>query len=357
MLKSIDILLGLSVVMLMVSLVVTVLTSAVTNFLQTRGKNLAAGLAGLLRQIHPGLPHEVADAISNAILTHPLITCNGKTLAATIHREELTALLLELASDDGPVHLAADVRQHLVDLLNRNGITDPAAVMANVRSLLLVLEQAHPELSNMQRTATAFLQEAPSAFLAKINGWFDQTMDRVADRFTQSTRVITFAASLLVALGLQLDTAALVSRLNADPQLRKSLVDQAIAESAKDLPELQAGNEQAYAKQAELQANLQKFAGEDIINVPANWPDWKGRWNWNNAFMKSLGILLSALLLSLGAPFWYNALKNLVRLRSLMAQKDDDQRTARQTNAAPDSGAAPVPLIIAGERGDLASIG
>ena len=55
MLKSIDVLLGLSVVMLMVSLVVTVLTQAITNLLQTRGKNLLDGIAGLLRQIHRDL--------------------------------------------------------------------------------------------------------------------------------------------------------------------------------------------------------------------------------------------------------------------------------------------------------------
>ena len=72
--------------------------------------------------------------------------------------------------------------------------------------------------------------------------------------------------------------------------------------------------------------------------------------------------ILTALLLSLGAPFWYNALKNLIRLRSLIAQKDDDQRQSRQTNtsapAGSGAGAAPsVPVLITGERGDLASVG
>jgi hypothetical protein len=45
-------------------------------------------------------------------------------------------------------------------------------------------------------------------------------------------------------------------------------------------------------------------------------------------------VLLSAVLLSFGAPFWYNALKNLLQLRSILAQKDDQQRSQRQN---PDS--------------------
>jgi hypothetical protein len=327
MLRSIDILLGLSVVMLMVSLVVTVLTGAVTNFLQTRGKNLAAGIAGLLRQIHPDLPIDVAKTISEAILTHPLIASDGKTLGAVVHREELIALILELAAGQGSVQLAQEAKKGLTDLLKNNGIEDPAAVIANVRSVALTLEQAHPELSNNERVARAFLQEAHTAFLGKINGWFDQTIDRVADRFTNSTRIVTFVASFAVALVLQLDTAALVSRLNADPTLRQTLVNQAVQANGQTQPALQSKTPE------ELVANLRTYGNLDIVDMPTSLSDWAGRWSRDNAAMKLLGILLTTLLLSLGAPFWYNALKNLIRLRSLIAQKDDDQRAARQTSA------------------------
>jgi hypothetical protein len=36
--------------------------------------------------------------------------------------------------------------------------------------------------------------------------------------------------------------------------------------------------------------------------------------------------------LSLGAPFWYDALKDLLKLRSSLAKKDDDARKDRQTS-------------------------
>lgn len=39
-------------------------------------------------------------------------------------------------------------------------------------------------------------------------------------------------------------------------------------------------------------------------------------------------ILVMAALLSLGAPFWYNILKNLVNLRSQVAQKQQEEEAA-----------------------------
>ncbi|WP_054763342.1 hypothetical protein [Methylomonas koyamae] len=48
MLKSLDILLGLSVVMLIASMAVTLISQAILNLLASRGRNLHHGLADLL---------------------------------------------------------------------------------------------------------------------------------------------------------------------------------------------------------------------------------------------------------------------------------------------------------------------
>jgi hypothetical protein len=47
------------------------------------------------------------------------------------------------------------------------------------------------------------------------------------------------------------------------------------------------------------------------------------------------GIVLTWVLLSLGAPFWYDALKDLLKLRSSLAKKDEDARKERQTTNPP----------------------
>jgi hypothetical protein len=43
-------------------------------------------------------------------------------------------------------------------------------------------------------------------------------------------------------------------------------------------------------------------------------------------------VLLTWILLSLGAPFWYDALKDMLKLRSSLAKKEEDARIDRQTN-------------------------
>jgi hypothetical protein len=46
------------------------------------------------------------------------------------------------------------------------------------------------------------------------------------------------------------------------------------------------------------------------------------------------GVVLTWVLLSLGAPFWYDALKDLLKLRSSLARKEEDARTDRQTDTS-----------------------
>lgn len=51
--------------------------------------------------------------------------------------------------------------------------------------------------------------------------------------------------------------------------------------------------------------------------------------NWRD--INVIGVIISSFLLSLGAPFWYNALGKLFQLRSLLVRKDDAERIIRQT--------------------------
>ena len=53
------------------------------------------------------------------------------------------------------------------------------------------------------------------------------------------------------------------------------------------------------------------------------------------------GVVLTWILLSLGAPFWYDALKDLLKLRSSLAKKEEDARTERQTDNSQTAAKAP----------------
>ena len=67
------------------------------------------------------------------------------------------------------------------------------------------------------------------------------------------------------------------------------------------------------------------LAANGLIRLPSSAGWWDG-FRTANVF----GMLITALLLSLGAPFWYSSLGRLLQLRSVLAVKDDAQRAQRQ---------------------------
>lgn len=542
MLKTLDILIGATTVVLIFSMAVTVITQALTTMAGRRGRHLRAGLADLLQQL--GIPErDVAIKISQAVLTHPLFS-EGKSwwgggrprLGTVISREDFTRILLDAAAAFEPAssttvsaapavavpatpappagalppapalppstsvplapstlwkNLDEAAGKQLVEMLQANGISKPAETLKNVRALALQLEVNNPELASDVRQSLALMQEAKSDYVARVNSWFDQTIDRVGQRFTKYTHYVTLAIATLVVLAVQLDMIAVIDRLSVDDHFREKVVNSAIdnfqAQSPKDdkqngakdknsvstktsseaarngaaagttpdvatahpssagtnnnrtvagaspgvpdskpatgsdtaaaapvttgtstalaassasdttqpaakatpsptLANASAVNEKSNAGSAVMQADSEKImnaggntptrasdipkvnlnnyyndlSGAGLIASPLGY-DWMAQWSPR----KVPGMLIAILLVSLGAPFWYNILKDLLGLRSTLAQKDDAQRTIRQTTqdvqpsvtAITTEVAAVAPAWLKGERGDLGATG
>ena len=228
MLKTIDILVGFTTVMLVVSMAVTALTQIVIHITNCRGRHLLKGLTDLLRQIDPALPGKVARKIAATVLTHPLIAEGAGRLGTVIHREDLTRLLFELASGEGSQQLDDAAKVALKKSLEDHGVKNPAAALKSIRAFATQLELASPQLASDVRENTAILHEAASDYVAKLNTWFDQTIDRIRGRFTFTVHEITIVTALIVAVLLQLDTVGLINRLSMDDALRSSFVQQSM---------------------------------------------------------------------------------------------------------------------------------
>ena len=346
MLKTLDILIGATIVILLFSMAVTVVTQAITTLLQRKGKHLRDGLTDLLRQL--GISDkDIAQRISDAVLKHPLVATAGGNLGTVIHREEFTRLLLDFSSGQGAATLDEDAKHALVETLQRNGISDPGEALKNIQAMALQLQASNPELANHVREGLAILHGASSQFVARVNSWFDQTIDRVSERFTRYTHRWVFAISVLVVLTVQLDIIGVVDRLSIDDQFRNTIVYSV----AKTTSMQDSSSFKPYY-------NLLGKAG--LIVLPLSDGAWLGGFG---EIRKWPGMLISMMLVSLGAPFWYNILKQLLELRSGLADKDDAQRAQRQsTQTATDASgngtlAESTPSWLKGERGDLAAAG
>jgi hypothetical protein len=347
MLKTLDILIGVTTVVLLFSMAVTVITQAFTSLFQRRGRHLKAGLADLLQQL--GIPtRNCAEDIADHVLRHPMIADGKGNLGTVVKREEFVKLLLDFASGEGMSSLGEESKDALLAVIQKNGIADPGGALKNIRALELQLEASDPQLANHMRQALAIVHGAGSDFVAKINSWFDQTIDRVSQRFTKYTHWVTIGIAAIVVLTVQLDIIAVMNRLSIDDQFRNTVAD---------------GWAKKLSGDAGTQTNPRPYydllsqAGLVTLPTAAGW------YKQLTETRKIPGMVISVLLLCLGAPFWYSVLKDLLQLRSSMAQKDDTQRGQRESGqvgtstGGGGSTANVTPAWLVGERGDLTAIG
>ena len=348
MLKTLDVLIGATTVLLLFSMAVTVITQAHTSLFHRRGKHLKVGLANLLQQL--GIPtRQHAEDIADHILRHPMISDGRGNLGTVVKREEFVKLLLDFAGGEGMSALGDESKKVLLAVIEKNGIADPLGALKNIRALELQIEASDPQLAADVRQTLAIVHGASSDFVARINSWYDQTIDRVSERFTNYTHLVTIGIAAVVVLTVQLDIIAVMDRLSIDDQFRSAVVDVSARQFAGSASEAQTNPRPYY--------DLLSQAGLITLPTSAGWPSQL------KETRKIPGMLLSILLLSLGAPLWYGVLKDLLRLRSSMVQKDDTQRSQRQSGqgVAAAGGSGPTANItpgwLVGDRGDLTAIG
>lgn len=437
-LKYVDVLIGLAIVMVLLSPLVTAWTQFWMWVLRARPAFLRMAIAKLILHIDgTALRAPEADTIARAVVMHTMVR-NGRSPATVIQREEFTSILLQLADDTSSSAIPdAKLRQTLRDALAENGITDPAKTLSEIRTAWQNLEKEHPRTAAHLRAAEACIIGAQSDLVGKINYWFDQTMDRITQQYAFYARIVTVIGAGLVAFAIPFDAVNLMKRLSTDAALRNSLVAQAAAQqgqidrigdkgTAGDSFDLEA----AKARRDEIEQNLTKLREPNLAIVPdhflwqglpqarlgrSDWrrpypdafelglgnsvfvvrPAWRSDtladlkvaldgsrapvstriersgkrddlvivshqpgviqlrwraghqetnilnsaqesagWDWGLIGAGLPGILVAWTLLSMGAPFWYDALKGLLKLRPLLAAKDDEQRTERQTESA-----------------------
>ena len=185
---------------------------------------------------------------------------------------------------------------------------------------------------------------------AKLGEWFDGTMTRASNKYTNEMQRFSLVISLLLALLLNVDTLFLARVLWEDPALRTTVattaaatapqLQQTIQEQAAATPApgestvedvQQSVNEASTTLETLLELRLpigwtfQPSLGTTDNNTaisadriaprnlweywPPNNPDgWLSLW-----FLKIVGIALTTIALAQGAPFWFDLLRRLTR--------------------------------------------
>lgn len=356
MLERLDTLVALATVMLGISLMITIINQMIASLLGHRATYLKDGIKDLLETLDPTLaPH--VEKIANDVLTHKLASDSifahqswaplRWKLASTVRPEELSKLL-NLVSAGQPY--APQVQAILAQV-------NPTVA----REIQLVANTANALASGSAASADQLikqLSEKTTNAIGRLEGAFNSTMDRVRQRFTLQMRIWTIVFSLLFALVYHLNVVRIYSQLSSDPELRASLSDasKTLIEKYPDLTGCSQNSAQASGNHASgtqqpkgAQATVQdtstpeqrkdkldcdvkslaaayKDVREQISNSKLALFDNPKKWNEFEGWTDFFGMLAMAALLSLGAPFWYNALKSLVNLRSQVAERQQKEK-------------------------------
>jgi len=341
MLEVLDTVIAFAVLMLGISVIITIITQVGVALFGLRASNLRWGLQRLLENVDPKLK-KFAGSIVDKALRHPLITATDKRQATVVRKDEFVDVLHEMAQSPD------------------SGLT-PEAQQALKESLA-----------------------AQQAGGGRILHWFSTVMDRVTERFVIWTRSISIIASFLVAVALHLDALALLKQFSINKFLRENLVqvstsvmeqsrgylesplsstssmfsesfdrlreknpalslptpppfrtavdaEQWLRQNLPDTSQARTavrefGNlvEDLWAERAKSWRQTAFAINDSLRNtgfqlIPKDYAALKYGWR------EMVGLLLSGVLLSLGAPFWYNAMRHLMNLRPVLARKVEQE--------------------------------
>lgn len=328
---GVDVAVGLVFAFWVFSLVAAGVTEAIANLLSKRGKDLVRGLRALLEAPSDNEP----AATATTKLWSRANKAKAKALPAVLSDEATTkdAARQELNEVGG---LTAAVLAHpLLQSLQRpgrggQGVKPPSYIPSRTfaRALLDTLVPADggdvdfsaltaavkklPE--DAQRPLLQLIGEAQGDVQVLRDGieqWFDDQMERVSGWYKRWAKKLALVVGLGVAVLLNVDTVAMATTLYRDPAVREAVVAQADAACAAE-PSDTCGD-----------ASVEKL---EKTGLPLGWTcfDDEGHSDWTNCFdedetplpLRGLGWLLTAGAITMGAPFWFDALNRLGSLRN-----------------------------------------
>ena len=335
----IDIAIGMIFVYLLLSLVCSAANELIERYSRKRGHDLEKGIVEMLR----------SPDLVKSLYEHPIVYslfakpyhAGGKNLPSYIPARNFALALMDIAAPGGATGAMALTSTSPVPV----DFEKLKADISNNTILPPQIRQALTTFIDASGNNTARVRE-------NIENWFDSSMDRVSGTYKRRSQLIVLLIGLALSILLNVDSIALVRTLSTDRAMRDSLVA-AAQEYAKSVPgstptpspaasavssprPQNSPSPSATPKscgtddtpECRVKKNLEeiKKLGLPIgwtreISDPADPRQFFGitPQGWT---LRVLGWLLTALAISLGAPFWFDLLNKFIVVRSTVKPKE-----------------------------------
>jgi hypothetical protein len=337
------------------SLRAKILEKAISRMLED-GNKFRFRLQGLFSLFFPPRKKEDTDSPSKLFYSHPLIYYLGEdkkhSKPSYIKKDTFAKVLIDLLRGD-KARPGMDIKS-----LIQQSLDEGKTAWGNVH----IDKQTLVFLNSIWTDANGDIE----IFRASIENWFDETMARASGWYKKYTQIILLFIGLGISIVFNVDTLEIINKLEKDPEIREQLVQQAdnfvaahpnldeelvqakmqhtklmeiVAKqsSASDSidPSIEeqkiAAYEQLKVKRDSLVDAADQLIKEDLdkVNNLLGEQIWSYKWRGWPIFLQSIfGWLLTAIALSLGAPFWFDLLNKMMKLRSSVSSgKTETQKT------------------------------
>jgi hypothetical protein len=323
--QVLDVVVGMVFVYLLLSIICTAANEMIASLFSLRGRTLAKGITNLFAD-------KQIKGLVELFYDHPLIKSlyRGKRKPSFIPPHTFALALFDgIAPAKG----------------------DGTALMSELKAAVIGL----PGDSELRRVLMIFLEQAGddfTKFSASIETWFNDAMARVSGWYKRKTQVITLILALLITGITNADTLQIVKKLSTDPTLRAAIVVQAqefarqqgiAARQPEKTPEPsapssagQSGGPTPVQPQPATTGDPQETMKETLeklqqTGIPVGWQIMPKKEEWGNKF---IGLLLTVFAISLGAPFWFDMLNKIVKIRPTGASPEATAKEEKKEKPA-----------------------
>ena len=200
---------------------------------------------------------------------------------------------------------------------------------------LAITAIANPQIRDFIKGVSDRTQGDIKEIESEVAAWFDGGMDRVSGEFKRWTQAATFAVALAAAVLFNVDSIRIGGTLWAHP----AIADQLLAAEQPQLPQPGAVPQSAPAQSPNFISDEKKALADlqSLLDagLPIGWAsghlfevsDTSGNqiYVWSSkTFGQSLaGWLITAFATLFGAPFWFDALQSIIRLKGAGPSPED----------------------------------
>jgi hypothetical protein len=294
--QALEVVLGLMFVFLVFSLVCSALQELVATLLSWRAKGLEEGLRSMLQGAEAP---DSEDSLFTDFVKHPRIKAmlarkrvfgRNQSVPSYLSARTFSLVLLDTLAPPAPGKASRDL---VAELRGRLATLEGTVYDGLAKQLTGMLDNVGDNLATLRK---------------EVEDWFDDTMNRVSGWYRRKTQLFLVIFGMLVAVVGNVDAVHIADRLWNDPVARAAVVAQVEATAAGTDTE-------------ELEEQVRTVDGIRELQLPVGWTTSAEADENPRAFPESIdatkviGILLSGIALSFGAPFWFDALSKLARLR------------------------------------------